>query len=102
MKSTQEDADEFNPSSIAQLQQLLFAPFKREKVTKAQTENDDNNEDGLDFEEAEIDEPKRKNKKTELDEFPVERSFTVLNTKVNFALCGVNVELITKFFEENH
>lgn len=29
--SIQEDAQEFNPSSVQQLQQLLFAPFNKKK-----------------------------------------------------------------------
>ena len=34
VQSTQEDAYEFNPSSTQQLQQLLYAPFRRVKVKK--------------------------------------------------------------------
>ena len=99
----QEDVDEFNPSSVAQLQQLLFAPFRREKVTtKAQTDTEDENGEGLDFEEAEIEEPKRKNKRNDQDEFPIERSFTVLNTKVRIDLIpnlNINRNLLKKIIE---
>ena len=31
--SIQDDAQEFNPSSVQQLQQLLFAPFNKKKAS---------------------------------------------------------------------
>ena len=36
VKSTQEDADDFNASSIPQLQHLLFAPFNKKSSAKSQ------------------------------------------------------------------
>lgn len=93
VKETQTDADEFNPSSTQQLQQLLFAPFKRIKQKKAEPEEAlqqldtlseyDNGVAEIDTEETYGDEaPKRKVVRTELDDFPEVRPFVVPNTKV--------------------
>jgi len=93
VRATQEDAEEFNPSSVQQLQQLLYAPFQR--VKKAKTEPSDPAVASLDFApegesnglsgEEEVygeDEPKRKVTRNEPDDFPEVRAFTVPNTKV--------------------
>jgi DNA polymerase I len=40
----QDDAHEFNPSSAQQLQQLLFAPFKKKKIEKKKNNGINGNE----------------------------------------------------------
>lgn len=93
VKLTQEDAEEFNPSSVQQLQQLLFAPYKRIKK-EAKKNPDEEGLSGLEYlpeggmegmgdeEQVYGDEaPKRKVTKNEPDDFPEVRSFTVPNTK---------------------
>lgn len=91
VKATQEDAEEFNPSSTLQLQQLLYAPFKRNKVAKEKTadeealENLETAENGSAMDEEEVygdEEPKRKVVRTEVNEFPEVKIFQVPNTKV--------------------
>ena len=94
VKATQEDAEEFNPSSVQQLQQLLYAPFKRvKKMTKPEnndpalsnlefaTENESNGSSGEEEVYGDA-EPKRKVTRNEPDDFPEFRAFTVPNTKV--------------------
>lgn len=97
VKETQVDADEFNPSSVQQLQQLLFAPFKRVKQAAKPVKEEaleglevfDNGEQGSGSDPEEVygeEAPTRKVVRTELDEFPEVRAFTVPNTKVNLLI----------------
>jgi DNA polymerase-1 len=92
VKMTQEDAEEFNPSSVQQLQQLLFAPYKR--IKKEVKKNPDEQglasleylpeggSSGMGDEEVYGDEaPKRKMTRDEPDDFPEVRAFNVPNTK---------------------
>ena len=99
VKETQTDADEFNPSSTQQLQQLLFAPFKRIKKKKEEPEealqqldllsDNDNSGAEMDTEETYGEEaPKRKVVRTELDDFPEVRAFVLPNTKVKDCKCA--------------
>ena len=90
VKLTQEDAEEFNPSSVQQLQQLLFAPYKRIKKEVKKNPNEEGlsgleyaeGGEGMGDEEVYGDEaPKRKVTKNEPDDFPEVRAFTVPNTK---------------------
>lgn len=90
------DLDEFNPSSTQQLQQLLYAPFKRSHpVKKTQSEHDGSENDDFmnDFDKAELEMAGRELKETvagvkaprNIDtdmEFPLVREFKVPNTKV--------------------
>ena len=96
--SIRPEADEFNLSSTQQLQQLLFAPFKRIKQVKTVIESPEDQEILKDFDQAELDmvDPDHeermaqggassakspRNIDTNMD-FPAVREFTVLNTKV--------------------
>jgi len=89
---TQKDAEEFNLSSVQQLQQLFHAPFKRKKAPKAEKEEDveingletfgnEGSENGESEEVYGDEEPKRKVNRTEIDDFPEEKAFKVPNTK---------------------
>lgn len=97
--SIQPDLQEFNPSSTQQLQQLLYAPFKRQKVDKKNKTKIAESETfkEYDFDEAEFDmltpdqarilgahsgERTPRNIDTEMD-FPEERAFKVPNESVD-------------------
>lgn len=94
VRATQEDAEEFNPSSVQQLQQLLYAPYKRIKKAAPKPDESDSAASSLEFApEGEVngengeevygeEEPKRKVTRNEPDDFPEVRAFTVPNTKV--------------------
>ncbi len=92
------EADQFNPSSVQQLQQLLYAPFKRIKVAKDDTSTQEHL-DLTDFEgnryEADTDDAaeglgesdmaptvKKPSSISLLSEFPEEREFKVENPTV--------------------
>ncbi len=82
-KSTQTDQniDEFNPSSTHQLQQLLFAPFVRKNIEKKGRDLMRRMIEELDnTEENEGKEEKKVNKIHDAKDFPEERTFKVLNT----------------------
>ena len=99
VKQIQDDAEGFNPSSTQQLQQLLFAPFKRIKKNKKEVLDESiqqldifpGDEESIGSEVFEVygeEEPKRKVVRTELDDYPEVRAFTVPNTTVcNFLRC---------------
>jgi hypothetical protein len=89
VRATQKDAEEFNPSSTFQLQQLLFAPFKRQKVEKPKDEDPaleglepaENPSSNAEEEVYGDEEPKRKVNRTEVNDFPEVRIFEVPNTQ---------------------
>lgn len=73
MRELQPDCVEFNPSSVQQLQQLLFAPFKRsDRKIIPKTEEEEEIE-----EEDEDDPMKIKRVMKEVNDFPLERAFKV-------------------------
>lgn len=77
------EAYNFNPSSNAQLQQLLFAPFTRKKVYKKiqnTTAEEKEEEIRKKTEELESDPLKQQRNFTILNEYPIEREFKILIT----------------------
>lgn len=111
VQTTQKDAEQFNPSSNLQLQQLLFAPFQKPKPKEPLSSNEDQNSElddleatgGQGNEDEEVygdDAPKRKVVRKELDEFPEIKAFQVLNVKVKI-MKGSLLNLKKKLYKKH-
>lgn len=86
IRKTQESAHQFNPSSTQQLQQLLYAPFKRIEVTKPVSEDQLDMRDFAGNEEEPDEDPglqavvKKPRNIDVVNDFPEEREFKVENS----------------------